>query len=228
MFEGHKRRIMQTEQMQAGTQPRPTPDVGKGGGSTNPEGWVEEHGDELFGFAMARVRDRSAAQDLVQETFLAALRAITSFAGRSSERAWLFGILRNKLVDYYRLKGRETLLAEADSPVPEEGTFFHASGLRADAWIKNLAPQAWAAPDESLVRKEFQAVFHRCLARLPDKVAQVFLLKEVDGLAAEQICKDLNVSANNFWVMSHRARLALRRCLELHWFGRKKTGNETE
>ena len=219
---------MQAEQLQAGTKPRPTSDEGKGSGSTNPEHWVEEHGDELFGYALARVRDRSAAQDLVQETFLAALRARAIFAGRSSERAWLFGILRNKLVDHYRLKGREALLAEGDSPGLEEGKFFHAMGLRKDAWIKSLAPQAWASPDESLVQKEFQSVFHHCLARLPDKVAQVFLLKEVDGLASEQICKDLNVSANNFWVMSHRARLALRRCLELHWFGRKKTGDETD
>ena len=169
-----------------------------------------------------------AAQDLVQETFLAALRAIASFAGRSSERAWLFGILRNKLVDYYRLKGREALLAEGDSLGPDEGRFFHAMGLRKDTWIKSLAPQAWASPDESLVQKGFQNVFHRCLARLPDKMAQVFLLKEVDDLASEQICKDLNISANNFWVMSHRARMALRRCLELHWFGRKKTGDETD
>jgi RNA polymerase sigma-70 factor (ECF subfamily) len=219
---------MQAEQLQAGTTPRPTSEEGKGSGSTNPERWVEEHGDELFGFAMGRVRDRGAAQDLVQETFLAALRARASFAGRSSERAWLFGILRNKLVDYYRMKGREALLAESDSPGLEEDEFFHVMGLRKDAWIKSLAPQAWASPDESLVQKEFQSVFHRCLARLPDKVAQVFLLKEVDGLASEQICKDLNVSANNFWVMSHRARLALRRCLELHWFGRKKTGDETD
>lgn len=228
MFQRHKRRTMQAEQLQAGTQPKPTSEVGQGAGATNPERWVEQHGDELFAFALARVRDRSVAQDLVQETFLAALRALASFAGRSSERAWLFGILRNKLVDYYRLKGREAFLVEGDSPVPEEGTFFHAAGLRKGAWIKSLAPRAWASPDESLVQKEFQNVFHRCLARLPDKVAQVFLLKEVEGLASEQICKDLNISANNFWVMSHRARLALRRCLELHWFGRKKTGDDTD
>jgi len=216
------------EPVQAGSQGMPTSEADRRSSSPNPEHWVEEHADELFGFALARVRDPSAAQDLVQETFLAALRAIASFAGRSSERAWLFGILRNKLVDYYRLKGREALLAEDDSLGPDEGRFFHATGLRKDAWMKRLAPQAWASPDESLVQKEFQIVFHRCLARLPDKVAQVFLLKEVDGVASEQICKDLHVSPNNFWVMSHRARMALRRCLELHWFGRKKSGDETD
>src|SRR5271169_5925000 len=145
MFGGHQQRIMQVEQLQADTQSGSTSDVDKGIGSTNPERWVEEHGDVLFGFAMARVRDRSAAQDLVQETFLAALLARANFAGRSSERAWLFGILRNKLVDYYRLKGREALLTEGDPPGLEEGKFFHAMGLRKDAWIKSLAPQAWAS-----------------------------------------------------------------------------------
>lgn len=190
MLEPHQRKIMEAEQVQAVCQLGPTTEMGKRTGATDPELWVEEHGDELFGFAMARVRDRGAAQDLVQETFLAALQARASFAGHSSERAWLFGILRNKLVDYYRLKGREALLVEDDSLGPDEDRFFHATGLRKGAWIKSLAPQAWASPDESLVQKEFQDVFHRCLARLPGKAAQVFLLKEVDDLASEQICKD--------------------------------------
>ena len=189
---------------------------------------MEEHADALFAFAVPRVRDHSAAQDLVQETFLAALRAEASFAGRSSERAWLFGILRNKLVDYYRLKGRETILTEDESLGPDEGKFFHTEGLRKDAWVESLAPQNWAGPDESLVQKEFQDVLQRCLAQLPGKAAQVFVLREMDGLASEQICKDLNLSANNFWVMSHRARMALRRCLELHWFGGKKISNEQD
>src|SRR5215469_17851973 len=80
--------------------------------SVDPECWLDEYGDALFSFAMLRVRDRSTAQDIVQETFLAALKARQSFAGRSTERSWLFGILRNKLVDYYRLQSREFALLE--------------------------------------------------------------------------------------------------------------------
>jgi RNA polymerase sigma-70 factor (ECF subfamily) len=197
-------------------------------GTTTPERWVDDHADALFAFAVIRVRDQSAAQDLVQETFLAALKAEASFAGRSSERAWLFGILRNKVVDYYRRKAREAALVDSEPLGPDEDMFFHTEGLRKDAWLDNMAPQKWAGPDENLVQKEFQEVLHRCLARLPEKVAQVFLLREVDGLESEQICKDLNLSANNFWVMSHRARLALRRCLELHWFRGKKIADEQE
>ena len=219
---------MNVEQSQTGTQSKATAEDGESSPSTNPERWVEEYGDELFGFVVARVHDLSVAKDLVQETFLAGLRSMSSFAGRSNERAWLFGILRNKLVDYYRLKGREAVLEEDDALGPDEGMFFHTKGTRKDAWIASLAPQAWATPDEILVQKEFQRVFHRCLAQLPDKVAQVFVMKEVDGVASEEICKDLGVSSNNLWVMTHRARMSLRRCLELHWFGRKKAGNEND
>jgi RNA polymerase sigma-70 factor (ECF subfamily) len=210
------------------TKPESNAESGNLRAVTNPQDWVTAYGDALFGFALSRVRDRSAAQDIVQETFLAALRAGESFAGRSTERAWLFGILRNKLIDYYRLKGREASLLEPESLGPDEGRFFHTEGFRKDAWLEGPAPQHWGSPDHSLAQKEFQEVFRHCLSGLPEKVAQVFVLREVDGVASEQICKDLNISPNNFWVMSHRARMALRRCLELHWFGRKKTGNEKD
>jgi len=218
---------MDSDQLQAEEKSKVAAKGPKSGVLTNPDRWLEEHGDELFGFALSRVRDRSAAEDLVQETFLAALRSVGGFAGRSSERTWLFGILRNKLADYYRLKSREPVFAD-DFLAPEESSFFHASGPRKGAWIKSLAPQPWTAPDESLVQKEFHDVFHQCVARLPTKVAQVFLSRELDNLSSEQICKDLNISPNNFWVMSHRARLALRRCLELHWFGKKKIRDEKD
>src|SRR5262249_13612264 len=86
----------------------------------DPEHWVDEYGDLLFGFAAARVRDPAIAKDLVQETFLAAIKARGAFAGRSSERAWLFGILRNKLVDCYRRQSREITLTDLEAPFPEE------------------------------------------------------------------------------------------------------------
>ena len=187
-----------------------------------PERWLEEFGDELFAFACARVRDWSTAQDLVQEAFLAALRSYKSFSGRSSERAWLFGILRNKLADYHRARSREAAYAEPESALPEEEKFFRVRGPRKDAWLKSLAPRPWTAPDEALSKKEFHEVFQSCLDKLPPKVARAFWLREVEGLSSEEVCKDLDLTSNNFWVMAHRARLALRRCLELNWFDRKK------
>jgi RNA polymerase sigma-70 factor, ECF subfamily len=188
----------------------------------DPERWVEQYGDALFGFAASRVRDRAIAQDLVQETFLAAIKARESFVGRASERAWLFGILRYKLIDYYRLQGREVHLADVEASLSEERGAFRGSGLGKDGWAKRLAPQAWETPEETLVNKEFQEVLTGCLSRLPEKIAQVFLLREIDGVSSDEICKDLGVSSNNVWVMLHRARMGLRRCLEVHWFSNER------
>jgi RNA polymerase sigma-70 factor (ECF subfamily) len=188
----------------------------------DPKRWVEQHGDVLFGFVAARVRDRVIAQDLVQETFLAAIKAREGFAGRAGERSWLFGILRNKLADHYRLQSREVSLADMEPSLPEERAAFAASGLGKDGWVPRFAPKAWETPDQTLISKEFQTVLKRCLSRLPDKVAQAFVLREIDEVHSEEICKVLGVSPNNLWVMLHRARMGLRRCLETHWFGNKR------
>ena len=187
----------------------------------DPESWVEQYGDDLFGFAAARLPDRATAQDLVQETFLAGVKS-KGFAGRSSERSWLFGILRNKLADYYRLQNREEAITDTEPPLPEERGAFATGGFGKDGWVMRLAPKTWETPDGILISKEFQDVLRSCLSRLPEKVAQVFRLREIDGVSSEEICKDLGVSANNLWVMLHRARMGLRRCLEVHWFGNKQ------
>ena len=194
--------------------------------AVDPERWVAEYGDALFGFAAARVRDRAIAQDLVQETFLAAIKASQTFAGRSTERAWLFGILRNKLADHYRLQSREIALADLEAPFPEEQGAFGDHGLGKDGWVGRMAPKAWETPDATLVNQEFQAVLKRCLSELPNKVAQAFLLREIEAALPEEVCKDLGVSPNNLWVMLHRARMGLRRCLEVHWFGNKLKHDE--
>ena len=212
----------QTSQSFAQTESiNPSPSSGPAYG-VDPERWVTEYGDMLFGFAAARVRDQAIAQDLVQETFLAAIRASQRFAGRSTERSWLFGILRNKIADHYRLQSREVALADLEGPYPEEEGAFCASGLGKDGWVGRMAPTAWEAPDKTLVSKEFQDVLQRCLSRLPNRVAQAFSLREIDAVPSEEICKVLGLSPNNLWVMLHRARLGLRRCLEVHWFGHKR------
>jgi RNA polymerase sigma-70 factor (ECF subfamily) len=213
--------LMSPDQLQ--TEKEGKPEASKAKGQTvDPERWLDEYGDELFSFTMLRVRDRGAAQDLVQETFLAALKARQSFAGRSTERAWLFGILRNKLADHYRLRSREVPLLEAGSITPEEEGFFHSSGPGKDGWIARVAPKGWEAPDKNLISKEFQMVFQECVSGLQEKVALVFLRREVDNVPSEEVCKEFDITPNNLWVMLHRARMALRRCLEVHWFGRKR------
>jgi RNA polymerase sigma-70 factor (TIGR02943 family) len=184
----------------------------------NPERWVDDHGDFLFRYAMVRVRNTALAKDLVQDTLLAALRGREKFAGRSSERGWLSGILKHKIMDHYRKLGRETSFTDLEFLADEFSEKF-VQGW----WIHRDGPINWK-PDAEVVahREEFWAVMRDCLGRLPNRIANVFMLREMEGIATKEICKSLSITESNLWVMLHRGRMALRECLEINWFKKNK------
>lgn len=185
----------------------------------DPGAWVDLHGDYLFRYAKFRLRETSLAEDVVQETLLAALQAYQNFAGRGSERTWLVGILKHKITDYYRRTSRETASGQLEADASAHDEFFRDAGEWADHWRPEYAPSDWQADPAELFRQdEFWEVFAGCLSPLPARVQSAFTMREVDGLASEEICEVLGVTVNNLWVMLHRARLHLRRCLELNWF----------
>jgi len=191
-------------------------------GISDPERWVESYGDYLFKYALMRLRDSARAEDAVQETFLAALKGGKTFAGRSAEKSWLVGILKNKICDYYRKASRETSFTDLEFYSDEENDRFIPDGLFKDGWIHELGPLEWSSdPGASLDSQEFWKTFHDCSTKMPKNVAAVFNLREVDGVESKEICAMLNISENNLWVMLHRARMALRRCLETNWFGKQ-------
>ena len=189
-------------------------------GLSDPEHWVELHGDYLFKYALLRLRDAAAAEDAVQETFLAALKGGHAFQGRSAEKSWLVGILKNKIYDHFRRASRTTSFTDLDFYSDEEGDRFVADGLGQGGWIHELGPRDWPDPGANLDHEVFWKAYADCAGRLPKKVAAVFNLREVDGLGSREICALLDISENNLWVMLHRARMALRRCLETNWFGK--------
>lgn len=192
----------------------------QGAATADPERWVDEYGDYLFRFALTRLRESSLAEDLVQETFLAALKGASRFAGKSAEKSWLVGILKNKICDYYRKASRETSFTDLEFYEDEESDRFVPDGLFKDGWIHELGPQEWTSPGSNLDSELFWKTFQECSSKLPRNVSTVFTLREVDGVESREICAMLNITENNFWVMLHRARMALRRCLEKNWFGR--------
>jgi RNA polymerase sigma-70 factor (ECF subfamily) len=200
---------------------------GPGDGEESPDfvqaaRWVDEHGDILFRHALARVRSAAVAEDLVQETFLAAMKASSRFAGRSSERTWLVGILKHKLIDHFRKAARETAFTDLEALADAEEGSFAREGISRGQWQPDAAPRPWNDdPSGSLDREAFWDVFRQCLGGLPARVADAFLLREMEGLETEEICSNLRISPGNFWVMLHRARLALRRCLEANWFAKE-------
>lgn len=189
-------------------------------GLSDPERWVELYGDYLFKYALMRLRDAAKAEDAVQETFLAALKGGKSFAGRSAEKSWLVGILKNKIFDYFRKASRETSFTDLNFYADEESDRFVSEGLGKDGWIHELGPQDWPDPGAGLDNEAFWKAYRDCAVKLPKNVATVFNLREVDGVESKEICSILNISENNLWVMLHRARMALRRCLETNWFGK--------
>jgi RNA polymerase sigma-70 factor (TIGR02943 family) len=183
------------------------------GALSDPETWVEQYGDYLYRYALSRIQDPSTAEDLVQETLLAALHARKNFKGRSSERTWLTSILKNKIVDHFRKIKREQVVDEIESYNDSMNEFFDEKG----GW--KAGPAKWIInPNELLERKEFWKVLSRCLSELSTLMARAFMLREMDGLSTEEICKVLNISSTNCWGLLHRARMNLRRCLEIKWF----------
>ncbi|HEY2974744.1 MAG TPA: sigma-70 family RNA polymerase sigma factor [Pyrinomonadaceae bacterium] len=186
--------------------------------------WVDLHGDYLYKYAIFRLRDGSAAEDCVQETFLAALKAYRGFEGRGSERTWLVGILKHKVTDHFRRVTREAPIGETEGEEFEHNEFFTRTDEWNNHWSNAYAPSEWhATPAELIERSDFWKVLNDCLSPLPERTASAFTLREVDGLTSDQICEALNITVNNLWVMLHRARLHLRNCLEINWFTKETT-----
>jgi RNA polymerase sigma-70 factor (ECF subfamily) len=212
---------MNTEDVSTPASPPASASKTQPGGLSDPERWVDEHGDYLFKYALSRLRDPAKAEDMVQETFLAALKGGSKFAGRSAEKSWLVGILKNKICDHYRKASREISFTDLDFYKDEESDRFVPDGPFKDGWIHELGPQEWSNPGASLDSEVFWKTFQDCSNKLPKTVSTVFTLREVDGIDSKDICALLNISENNLWVMLHRARMALRRCLETNWFGKQ-------
>lgn len=188
--------------------------------NVDPALWVDEHGDYLFRYAVMRVRNETRAEDLVQETLLAAIQSMSSYAGKAKERTWLTGILKHKIIDWYRKSAKEQPLDDADGELLSEvEKFFERNDVWNGHWNNKLQPHNWdTSPEATYQEAEFFSVLQNCLSKLPERVAGVFMLREIDGLESSEICDLLTVSDKNFWVMMHRARLALRRCIEVNWF----------
>lgn len=183
---------------------------------SDPATWVDTHGSALLAYATPRVRDQQTAEDLVQDTFLAALKA-GNFRGDAQERTWLIAILRNKICDHFRKLARERTHQGGDENDPvEDGWYAPHMGFM-EGW--RSPPKGWVVDDEALLsNREFWQIFHECLRGLPSRQAAAFVLRMMEDVDAEKVCQDLDITATNLWVMLHRARGRLRSCLEERWF----------
>ena len=175
---------------------------------------INIHRSYLLRVAVLQLRDEDLAEDVVQETMLAAVQGASGFSGRSSIKTWLTGILKHKIVDAIRRRSREPTLTSLseECQIDDFDAMFDETGH----WEN--PPADWGDPEAQLSRQQFFDVMQLCLDKLPPNTARVFMMREVMDLESDEICKELAITATNLWVILYRARMALRQCLEQNWF----------
>ena len=198
-------------------QPRPADTADGFTAPDAPETWLAEHGDALFAYAFRRLNDREAAEDLVQETLLAAVHADAGYERAASRRTWLIGILKHKLIDQLRRR-REMVASQVDAAEADDtgaDPWFDQRGM----WQRDHRPSGWTPEPSALAEDtEFWTVFEQCLEGLPARQSEAFTLRELEQISSQEACNVLDVKPTNLSVLLHRARSALRQCLEQRWF----------
>lgn len=184
------------------------------GSVTTIKSWVENFSDKLYSWALYKTSDKEIAEDLVQETFLAACESFEKFEGKSEPKTWLFTILNHKIADHFRKVYRRQEINKE-----ETSNFFNNFFNENDDWIKKERPQVWGNDDVHLLDNiEFVGVLQSCLTELPDAWYSAIQLKFLEQKKGEDICQELQISSTNFWQILHRAKIQLRKCLQIKWF----------
>ncbi|HEU4778173.1 MAG TPA: sigma-70 family RNA polymerase sigma factor [Telluria sp.] len=169
---------------------------------------------QLVRFAQLQLRNEALAEDAVQDALIAVLEKPDRFAGQSSLRTYVTGILKFKIIDNLRLATRERQIETCDDQSEDEAidALFAADGHTVEQ------PRQWGNPDGTLEQKDFFRVLEVCLEKLPAQTARIFMMREWLELETDEICKELAITSANAWVMLYRARIRLRECLDLNWF----------
>ena len=181
--------------------------------------WVGLYSDTMYTWAYYKTGNKETAEDLVQDTFLSAYMAMPLFEGRSDPKTWLLGILKNKIAEHFRKFYKSQMSTESqetDNRANEWlNNFFDEDG----SWNKDQQPSGWTEESKNLLDDaEFLGVLQGCMGKLPTNWNAAIQLKYLEGRKGDLICQELQVTPTNFWQMLHRAKLQLRKCLEIHWF----------
>lgn len=190
---------------------------------------LNSQADELAGFhrdmlrfAMLQLRDEALAEDAVQDALASALNGLEKFKNQSQLKTWVFTILRRKIIDIIRSRQRWACDSYEITAADAHNQQFDDNG----DWCDETSPSDWGNPEDSFSNMQFWSIFEQCLHRLPQNTARIFMMREMLGFETSDICKELAISQSNCWVALHRARMALRICLNEQWFQREDKSNE--
>ncbi|WP_425395270.1 sigma-70 family RNA polymerase sigma factor [Aeoliella sp.] len=184
----------------------------------SPDAWVERYGDMLFRVAISRIADRSAAEDVVQEAFLAAWKSRDNFDGRSARGTWLVAILHRKIADHFRRAGRLRETPTGGDSDAASSDMFDEHGI----WRRAVSEIA-IDPNSPAERSEFWTSLQHCIQGLPATMSVAFQMREVEAEPIEETCQRLGITRQNLAVRLHRARLLLRECLQGKWLGSRES-----
>lgn len=172
--------------------------------------WVDRYSDYLYNYTIVRVNDHEVTQDLISETFLAALKSAENFKGEASERTWLIAILKRKIIDHYRKSNSKKGKAEVRMN-------YNDADAEGD-WLEERVSDPFdKTAEDKLENEELGMAIYKCLDTLSPKQAAIFKMKTIDNFDTEAICNEYNITPSNLWVIIHRARTAMADCLEKNW-----------
>lgn len=180
--------------------------------------WVDAYSDKLYSWCLYKTNNKEIAEDLVQDTFMSAFQSINKFEGKSDPKTWLFSILNNKIADHFRKFYRDPTITESEIKQSSEASFFETYFDESGSWLKEQRPKAWQEDDHLLDNTIFVKVLKSCMNKLSSDCYAAVQLKYLEEKKGEIICQELQITPTNFWQILHRARLQLRRCLEINWF----------
>jgi len=180
------------------------------------ENWFNLYADELFGWAFHKTSSKEMAEDLVQDTFLSAVKGLKNFKSNSQPKTWLFAILNNKIIDYYRKRAKsaaiESKAVELKS-IKQTDSFFDSH----QNWITTGNEVAWEEEVHLLDDKEFNKTLDHCVNELPENWRLAVVSKYLSDKTTDQICQEMGVTLSNYWQIVHRAKLLLKKCIDHNW-----------
>lgn len=169
---------------------------------------------KMLAFAQQQIGNPAVAEDCVQEAFLSAIKNQQAFKGQAAFKTWVFVILKNKIVDYFRQENKEREFFNKDIEYDEQQTLFNPRGH----WLKEQRPSRWCDTSELTLNEDFWCVFNACLEHLPAEQSRIFMMREFIGLTSAEICDHLTITESKLYVVLYRARLKLRHCIDKRWF----------
>lgn len=180
--------------------------------------WVNDWTQDLLSWALLKTNDTDVSQDLVQETFLAALKSFENFQNKSQPKTWLISILNHKISDHFS-KTSKNKIVNSKSMSSDDATHLIDSYYDDNGgWQKDSFSNVWDKEDASLLdNPDFIKVWEACMEDLPPKWKEAITSKYIFDKKSDEISQELNISVTNYWQYISRAKVLLKKCIEVYW-----------